>query len=356
QTGLSSNSDFLSQSAMNNGLSQGVAQTDEEKAHTARVEAEERARAAQNRNNSEQGASNISGAGVEVAGRRNEGDDGTTPHANGEPAGPVDQRIAQLKKELSEGILLADGNGSMSDAKGGSGEVAAAKELSKKMAELQKLEGQKAAGQKPASSNVLYGGALQNVLGSITDGAKGLWNRVTGGGNQKPEHSSSPTTPTNGGIYEKDGIRMPYEFRPGKDGDFNQLRAGGTKIHGAIDFIVPEGTPVRAVADGVVGKVHDKPSEFLNYKDPNKTDKFDGGAAINISHRNAEGKLVSTYYAHNSQILVKRNQPVKKGDIIAYSGNSGTSGEAHSHFTIYLNGNQNTPTDPRQFNWDKEGY
>ncbi|EMO98211.1 hypothetical protein LEP1GSC120_0693, partial [Leptospira santarosai str. 200702252] len=60
QTGLSSNSDFLSQSAMNNGLSQGVAQTDEEKAHAARVEAEERARAAQNRNNSEQGASNIS--------------------------------------------------------------------------------------------------------------------------------------------------------------------------------------------------------------------------------------------------------------------------------------------------------
>ncbi|EMO86623.1 hypothetical protein [Leptospira santarosai] len=51
QTGLSSNSDFLSQSAMNNGLSQGVAQTDEEKAHAARVEAEERARAAQNRNN-----------------------------------------------------------------------------------------------------------------------------------------------------------------------------------------------------------------------------------------------------------------------------------------------------------------
>ncbi|EMY79780.1 peptidase, M23 family [Leptospira weilii serovar Ranarum str. ICFT] len=318
------------------------------------ADAQEASRNAQNKNNAESGAATIAGAGV--ATQRREGDDGTTPHANGEPADPVDQRINQLKKELSEGILLADGNGSMSDAGGGSGVAGAAKELSKKMAELQQLEGQKAAGQKPASSNVLYGGVIQNALGSIADGAKGLWDRVTGGGNQKPEHSSSPTTPTNGGIYEKDGIRMPYEFRPGKDGDFNQLRAGGTKIHGAIDFIVPEGTPVRAVADGVVGKVHDKPSEFLNYKDPNKTDKFDGGAAINISHRNAEGKLVSTYYAHNSQILVKRNQPVKKGDIIAYSGNSGTSGEAHSHFTIYLNGNQNTPTDPRQFNWDKEGY
>ncbi|EMO22896.1 hypothetical protein LEP1GSC168_4142 [Leptospira santarosai str. HAI134] len=64
QTGLSSNSDFLSQYAMNNGLSQGVAQTDEEKAHAARVEAEERARAAQNRNNQESGAAAVSGAGV----------------------------------------------------------------------------------------------------------------------------------------------------------------------------------------------------------------------------------------------------------------------------------------------------
>ncbi|EMF91503.1 hypothetical protein LEP1GSC005_1076 [Leptospira santarosai str. ST188] len=77
QTGLSSNTDFISQYAMNNGLSQGVAQTDEEKAHAARVEAEERARAAQNRNNSEQGASNISAAGI-LTQRRDE--DGLPAH------------------------------------------------------------------------------------------------------------------------------------------------------------------------------------------------------------------------------------------------------------------------------------
>ncbi|WP_432211887.1 hypothetical protein [Leptospira noguchii] len=91
-------------------------------------------KAAQNKNNEELGAQVIEGAG------RREGEDS---------ADPVDQRINQLKKELSEGISLADGNGTMSDAGGGSGEAAAAKELSKKMAELQKLEGQKAAGQKP---------------------------------------------------------------------------------------------------------------------------------------------------------------------------------------------------------------
>ncbi|MDI7215807.1 hypothetical protein [Leptospira santarosai] len=85
QTGLSSNSDFLSQSAMNNGLSQGVAQTDEEKAHAARVEAEERARAAQNRNNSEQGASNISAAGILTQRRDEDGveHEGRTNNGNG---------------------------------------------------------------------------------------------------------------------------------------------------------------------------------------------------------------------------------------------------------------------------------
>ncbi|MBM9576465.1 hypothetical protein JWG45_04780, partial [Leptospira sp. 201903070] len=107
----------------------------------------ERSKSAQSRNNAEQGAATLAGIGVEVAGRRNEGDGESANGSKkpGEPADPVDQRIAQLKKELSEGILLADGNGSMSDAKGGSGEVAAAKELSKKMAELKHLEGQKAA-------------------------------------------------------------------------------------------------------------------------------------------------------------------------------------------------------------------
>ncbi|UOG50969.1 TIGR04388 family protein [Leptospira noguchii] len=125
--------DFVSkQSAIEELQSKGLSK---EQA-TAILDAQAKAdsKAAQNKNNEELGAQVIQGAG------RREGEDS---------ADPVDQRINQLKKELSEGISLADGNGTMSDAGGGSGEAAAAKELSKKMAELQKLEGQKAAGQKP---------------------------------------------------------------------------------------------------------------------------------------------------------------------------------------------------------------
>ncbi|MBM9577824.1 hypothetical protein JWG45_11765 [Leptospira sp. 201903070] len=77
---------------------------------------------------------------------------------------------------MSEGILLADGNGSMSDAKGGSGEVAAAKELSKKMAELKHLEGQKAAGQKSGvqkdGSIVVIGTKENNQVANVSNDSK----------------------------------------------------------------------------------------------------------------------------------------------------------------------------------------
>ncbi|WP_081099874.1 hypothetical protein, partial [Leptospira noguchii] len=167
QSGLSGNGDFMSQYAMNNGLSQGVAETDAEKAH-----------AAQQHNNTEQGAQVIEGAGFSTTRREGEGGDA------------VDQRIAQLKKELSEGISLAHDNGTMSDA-GNPALASAAKELSSKMAELQKLESYKASGQKPGvqkdgsivvagSSKPTLGERASSLFGSIADGAKGLWNKVTG--------------------------------------------------------------------------------------------------------------------------------------------------------------------------------
>ncbi|UOG65565.1 hypothetical protein MAL04_03460 [Leptospira noguchii] len=168
QGGLSGNGDFMSQYAMNNGLAQGVAEdTDTSEPNSA-----------QQHNNTEQGAQVIEGAGFSTTRREGEGGDA------------VDQRIAQLKKELSEGISLAHDNGTMSDT-GNPALASAAKELSSKMAELQKLEGQKAAGQKPGvqkdgsivvagSNKPTLGERASSLFGSLADGAKGLWNKVTG--------------------------------------------------------------------------------------------------------------------------------------------------------------------------------
>ncbi|WP_432211820.1 hypothetical protein [Leptospira noguchii] len=120
---------------------------------TAILDAQAKAdsKAAQNKNNEELGAQVIEGAG------RREGEGGDA----------VDQRIAQLKKELSEGISLADGNGTMSDAGGGSGEAAAAKELSKKMAELQKLESNKAARSNGELNGPLVNKGIDKILDQV---------------------------------------------------------------------------------------------------------------------------------------------------------------------------------------------
>ncbi|ENO63165.1 hypothetical protein LEP1GSC191_1551, partial [Leptospira borgpetersenii serovar Mini str. 201000851] len=69
QSGLTSNSNFLAESAMNNGLSQGVAETPEEKAYAA-AKAEADSRAAQNRNNSEQGKSALDAIGYSTTKKR----------------------------------------------------------------------------------------------------------------------------------------------------------------------------------------------------------------------------------------------------------------------------------------------
>ncbi|EMO47461.1 hypothetical protein LEP1GSC187_2439 [Leptospira santarosai str. ZUN179] len=127
----------------------------------AKTDAE--SKAAQDKNNQETGKSVLDGAGV--ATQRREGEDGDS-------ADPVDQRINQLKRELSEGILLADGNGTMSDAGGGSGLASAVKELSNKQAELNHLMASKEAGGITKSSST------GSESGGLLDGIKNLYGKT----------------------------------------------------------------------------------------------------------------------------------------------------------------------------------
>lgn len=99
---------------------------------------------------------------------------------------------------------------------------------------------------------------------------------------------------------------------------------GGT--FDALDFGVPTGTPIRAAESGVISRL-----------EPNN---YGGGKGITVGHL---GGYSSTYY-HLSQFLVGHGDIVEKGQIIAYSGNTGqyTTGP-HLLFGIQLNGQ---PIDP----------
>ncbi len=101
-------------------------------------------------------------------------------------------------------------------------------------------------------------------------------------------------------------------------------RYGEVDFHSGIDISVPIGTEVRATADGIV--------VFSGWTP-------DSGYTIIINH----GHGFSTAYAHNKENLVKVGQTVKRGDVIALSGNTGITTGPHLHYEVWKNG---TPVNP----------
>jgi murein DD-endopeptidase MepM/ murein hydrolase activator NlpD len=95
--------------------------------------------------------------------------------------------------------------------------------------------------------------------------------------------------------------------------------SGIVKMHEGIDIAAQTGTPVVAAADGVVIKA----GFGTGY-----------GNMVEISH----GYGIKTLYAHNSRLNVKAGQRVRRGDVIADAGDSGSSTGPHLHYEVRVNG------------------
>lgn len=102
---------------------------------------------------------------------------------------------------------------------------------------------------------------------------------------------------------------------------------GLRRMHEGIDIAARTGTPVTATAAGIVREAGTESGY---------------GKMVVIDH----GYGLSTVYAHNSRILVKIGQRVKRGDLIAAAGNTGRSSGPHVHYEVRLNG---APVNPRKY-------
>jgi len=100
------------------------------------------------------------------------------------------------------------------------------------------------------------------------------------------------------------------------------------KSNDGINLAVPEGTPIKAAEDGVVAY---SGNELKGY-----------GNLVLVRHSNG----YVTAYAHASELLVKRGDTIKRGQVIAKSGQSGEVGSPQLHFEIRKGSN---PVDPLQF-------
>lgn len=103
---------------------------------------------------------------------------------------------------------------------------------------------------------------------------------------------------------------------------YTHARAGGARVHDAIDIMAPHGTPVIASAPGTVEKL------FLSK----------GGGGITAYVRSEDGRWIY-YYAHLQAYApgLKEGQKLRQGDPIGTVGSSGNANPAgpHLHFAIH---------------------
>lgn len=97
--------------------------------------------------------------------------------------------------------------------------------------------------------------------------------------------------------------------------------------HQGIDIPTRYGTVVRATAEGKIMIAGVKGGY---------------GRLVEIDH----GYGYRTRYGHNSRLAVRVGQWVKKGQVIAYAGSTGTSTGTHVHYEVRVN---NVPVNPKQY-------
>lgn len=99
------------------------------------------------------------------------------------------------------------------------------------------------------------------------------------------------------------------------------------KKHNGIDVAAEIGTLVVATADGVVKKI------VFSY--------YGHGRSINIEHKYG----FRTQFSHLAIVLVKKNELVKKGQIIGMVGSTGKSTGNHLHYEVIKNKKNLNPSD-----------
>lgn len=159
-------------------------------------------------------------------------------------------------------------------------------------------------------------------------------------------------------MFGQEGLfRVPFDFPLYLSGNFAELRSN--HFHGGLDFKTQgvEGKPLYCPADGYISRISVSPGGY--------------GNALYITHDNG----YTTVHGHLQKFLpevaalVRAHQykyetfavdttlspdrfPVKRGQLVAWAGNSGYSFGPHLHMEVRLT-ETNEPVDPLPFYKDK---
>lgn len=145
--------------------------------------------------------------------------------------------------------------------------------------------------------------------------------------NQEPKAPLPPAPPPKAErelVLGPTGVAVPVANVDAADlaDTYTQSRAGGARVHNAIDIMAPNGTAVIAAAPGIVEK--------LFYSN--------GGGGVTAYVRSPDRRWLY-YYAHLEGYApgLKEGRQVKRGDPIGTVGTTGNANPAgpHLHFAVY---------------------
>ncbi|WP_448072954.1 M23 family metallopeptidase [Georgenia yuyongxinii] len=107
----------------------------------------------------------------------------------------------------------------------------------------------------------------------------------------------------------------------------------GTQFHTGTDMAAPLGTPIYAVADGLV-----------TYVGPGKVGR--SSMIVTLEHE-IDGRVYYTWYNHmfRSSIYVKEGQQLRAGDVVGGVGNNGRATGPNLHFEVHTD-DRLTTTEP----------
>ncbi|MGZ0015114.1 M23 family metallopeptidase [Yeosuana sp. AK3] len=124
-------------------------------------------------------------------------------------------------------------------------------------------------------------------------------------------------------------------IQPVKNEDLKRMASGfgvrsdpftkARKMHWGMDFTAPKGTPIYATGDGVIERADNKATGYGNH--------------IRINH----GYGYESLYAHLYKYNVRKNQKVRRGDLIGFVGSTGRSEAPHCHYEIFKDGQRINP-------------
>lgn len=160
--------------------------------------------------------------------------------------------------------------------------------------------------------NLIYAGVDRNGKSRVQmlkwgDGDSAQWFEASGVGETK----GALGRPVNGHITSQFGMRRHPIL-------------GYVRMHSGMDWGAAYGSPIFAVADGVISYAGHK-GGYGNF--------------VSINH----GGGMGTGYGHMSRITARAGSPVRRGQIIGYVGSSGLSTGPHLHYEVYRNGKAINP-------------